>query len=661
MSAIVGIFTPPRSTGAPPRAVAERMLDAMRSRGADSSGVWRDEAAGAMLAVSRYEWEMEPSSGEEVLVLAEEDVVVAADASIYYRDDLRRALAREGVAPAGDTASHMILAAYRAWGDDCAAHLEGDFAYIVWDRRARRVSAARDFAGKRTLFFAELGGTLVVASAIGGALAYPGCPHDINLAEVAAAAGGLFGALTESCYTSISNLPAGWTLTRALGSAATLARHWSPPPEATGSAVPSFEEAASELRARLARAVLERVPPYGQMSIWLSGGWDSPAVFAAGEAALRSRGDPRDILPVSISYPEGDPGREDELIQAIADHWKVPIHWVDIRNIPFFDRPAERAAKRDEPFGHAFEMWHRSLARGSRALGTHVALEGVGGDQLFQVSEVYFADLLRSGHWLELRREWKAKRMSGTGFRNFFRQAIQPLMSERAHELAASVRDGRALVGYLERRAPSWLRPEIVRDGGLEARERRAAMRRPRISCVRHETDWYLTYPYFPKVFGLASAMALEEGVELRSPLYDARVIELALLRPRWERSSGAETKRLLRKAVEGLLPEHVLAPRPAKTGTTGAYFERSMREGYPSLCEEFLRCSELEAAGMIDAEGLRQSAAAYSRGAASGQIGVNLFLTLQAELWLRAHKRPADMLDGGVPEEPLAVTVTGW
>jgi asparagine synthase (glutamine-hydrolysing) len=153
--------------------------------------------------------------------------------------------------------------------------------------------------------------------------------------------------------------------------------------------------------------------------------------------------------------------------------------------------------------------------------------------------------------------------------------------------------------------------------------------------------------------------MALEEGVELRSPLYDTRVIELALSRPRWERSSGAETKLLLRKAVQGLLPEHVLAPRPAKTGTTGAYFERSMREGYTSLCEEFLRCSELEAAGMIDAEELRRSATAYTRGAASGQVGVNLFFTLQAELWLRARKRPADLPDGGVPEEPLA-TVMG-
>lgn len=660
MSAILGIFATPVAGGAASRAVAERMLSAMKARGAESSDIWRDEDGGALLAVSRHAWEREPGFSDDILVLAEDDLVVVADASIYYRDDLRRALKHDGIIPARDTSTHMIAAAYRAWGDACAARLEGDFAYIVWSRKDRRVCAARDFAGKRTLFFAEFGGILVIASSISGVIAHPECPREINLTEVAAAAGGLFGATVESCYRAVRNLPAGWTLSRVWGAGAALARHWSLPPEASGSAVPSFEEAAAELRARLERAVLERMPPRGNPSIWLSGGWDSPAVFGAGQAALRATSDSRSILPVSVSYPPGDPGREDELIQAVADHWGVPVHWVDIRNVPFFDHPAERAAARDEPFGHAFEMWHRSLARGSRSVGARVAFDGVGGDQLFQVSEVYFADLLRSGHWLELRREWKAKRMSGSGFRSFFRQAVQPLLPEPALRLAATLRGGRPLVGYLERRAPSWLRPEVVSGQGLEARERSAALRQRRISCVRHETYWYLTYPYFPRVFGLASAMALEEGVELRSPLYDARVIELALLRPRWERSAGTETKKLLRRAVRGLLPDHVLAPRPAKTGTTGAYFERSMREGFPSLCEEFLRCSELEAVGMIDAEELRQSATAYARGAANGQIGVNLFFTLQAELWLRARKRSADVPDGGTPEEPLAVTVAG-
>jgi len=657
MSGIVGVFAPARAGGAPPHEVGERILAAMRKRGADHSEIWRDEE-GALLAVARYDWELENCWPDRTLVLAEDDVVVAADAAIYYRDDLRRALERERIVPAGDGASHMILAAYRAWGKNCAAHLEGDFAFIVWDRRTQRILAARDFGGKRTLFFATVDGALVIASSMSGVLAYPGCSHEVNAAEVLAAAGGLFGAELPTAYTAVSTLPAGMTLSAERSARPELERHWSPPYPTSGSAVPSFEEAARELRARLERAALERVPVRGDMSVWLSGGWDSPAVFATGENALRQAGETRRLLPVSISYPEGDAGREDELIEAIAARWDAPIHWLDIRDIPLFDRPAERAAERDDPFGHAFEMWHRSLARGSRSVGARVAFDGVGGDQLFKVSEAYFADLLRGGHLLELRREWKAKGMTGTGFRSFFRHAVQPLMTGRSHRLATAMRNGRSLQGYLERRAPSWLRPELVRAAGLDARERRAALPRPRITCVRHETDWYLMSPYFPRVFGVASAMALEEGVELRSPLYDARVIELALARPRWERCSGAETKLLLRKAVEGLLPEHVLAPRPAKTGTTGAYFGRSMREGFPSLCEEFLRSSELESAGMIDADELRRSTTAYLRGAAGGQTGVNLFFTLQAELWLRARKRSVELPEGEVPCEPLESVV---
>ena len=124
----------------------------------------------------------------------------------------------------------------------------------------------------------------------------------------------------------------------------------------------------------------ERLDTEGDTSIRLSGGWDSPAVFAAGASALEAEHGTRELLPVSISYPEGDPGREDELIREIAARWNADVQWLGIQNIPFFDNPQERAARRDEPFAHPFEMWHRSLARGTRATNSRVALEGVGGD-----------------------------------------------------------------------------------------------------------------------------------------------------------------------------------------------------------------------------------------------------------------------------------------
>ena len=110
------------------------------------------------------------------------------------------------------------------------------------------------------------------------------------------------------------------------------------------------------------------------------------------------------MIPGSIGEPEGDAGREDELIRDIAARWNAPVHWLDIKDIRFFDDPEKGAAERAEPAAHPFELWHRSLARGTRATNSRVALEGVGGDQLFQVSEVFLADLLRAGRPTELAR-----------------------------------------------------------------------------------------------------------------------------------------------------------------------------------------------------------------------------------------------------------------
>ncbi|MBA3556935.1 MAG: hypothetical protein H0W29_19595, partial [Gemmatimonadales bacterium] len=245
---------------------------------------------------------------------------------------------------------------------------------------------ARDFGGKRPLFYAAVGDSLLVGSTIAALLAHPRCPDDLNPVAIAADAAGLFAEPHETAYSAIRCLPAGWTLIWQAGRLR-LFRHWNPAPvrEERGS---PFEAAADELGALLAGAVRERLSPAGPTTVWLSGGWDSTAVFASGERVLRERGWGEHLGAVSISYPPGDPGREDELIAAAAGRWGSPIHWLDIADVPLLDRPDDRAAGRDEPFAHAFEMGNRALARGTRAMGSRVALDGVGGDQLFQVSPV---------------------------------------------------------------------------------------------------------------------------------------------------------------------------------------------------------------------------------------------------------------------------------
>jgi len=487
------------------------------------------------------------------------------------------------------------------------------------------------------LGLAGLGTILVILRAITyGHVSVEWGGYVLFIAAIAETAAGLWGGSAETCYETVRTLQGAQTLVQEHGAPIRLAQNWSPPRASTRGS-PPFEEAAIELRKLLTRAVTERLDSEGDTSIWLSGGWDSPAVFAAGANALDTSKANHKLLPISISYPVGDQGREDELIREIAARWNAPVHWLDIQNIPFFDHPAERAATRDEPFAHPFEMWHRSLARGTRATHSRIALEGVGGDQLFQVSEVFLSDLLRTGRLGELAREWKAKGMTNSGFRTFFRWAIQPNLPQPALALASMVRGGRPLVGYLERALPPWIDRRFAREHALDRRDRAYAPRVTHRNRSDRETAWYLSHQYFPRVFGVTSTFAREEGVEIRSPLYDRRIIEFALSRPREERSAGSETKRLLRASMRGLLPDSILQTRAKRTGETGGYFTRSMRQQLPALVDPVFEHSLLAQAGVIDATLFRQAVAEYARGVQSN-FAASLYFTLQAELWLRSH-----------------------
>jgi asparagine synthase (glutamine-hydrolysing) len=629
VSAILGVFGPP---GARPSAgIAGRMLARMARRGSGALDVHR--APGALLAVARHRWETAPHLGGPAEVASRGAVHVAADATLYHRADLRRALAARGVPAAGSTAAELVLAAYRAWGPACAEHLEGDFAFVLWDGDARRAVCARDFAGKRPLAYAPLSAGLVVASTPAGVLGHPGCPDALDPVTLAETAAGMWAGGDGTAFRAVRELHAGHTLVAEDGEIR-IHRHWTPPRMGSAPA-PAFDEAAEELRGLLVRATAERMPPDAPAVVWMSGGWDSTAVLAAGEVA-RARGQaPHGLEIVSVSHPPGDEGREDEIIRRVADHWNRPVHWLRIGEIPLLDGAAARAAERDEPFAHVFEAWNRALIDRGRALGARVALDGNGGDQLFFVSNVYLADLLRAGRWRTLWREWKAK--GGADPRDLFETAVQPLLPHAAVDALGWMR-GRPLRPTMERLLPSWIAPAFARKHALRARERLLNPRLPRAGPAAREAYWYLTAPYFPRAYGLVSAFALEMGVEVRSPLLDRRVVEFAAGRPREERNAGRETKRLLRAAMRGLLPADVLAPRDVKTGTLGGYFSAGMRAAFPALAAEAFRAPRLADLGIVEPAALRAACAEYAR-TADGSLGFGLLQTLQVEWWLRARE----------------------
>lgn len=601
------------------------MLGAMRSRGdTEEYGA----AAGIAFGAVRFAWE---PPGRRIAPRGSTSAV--ADATLYYRADLVQALLARGVRDAGGSAAELIAAAYDAFGDDCARHLEGDFAFVVWDEQRRRAFAARDFGGKRTLFYQSTAESLTLASSIGGVAAALGAKRELDLSHLAAVAGGLWGHAPDTCWRGVSELPAGHALIWEQGRGATVLRFWNPPSELS-TARETPDDAARHLLDLLTRATDERLATPGATAVTLSGGWDSTAVYGAGQNALRANPG-RAIHAVSISYPKGDTGRENEFIEEIAAQWKTTPAWIDIADIGMFADAEASARRREEPFAHPYEAWNRALARTASASGATVVLDGSGGDQLFQTSDVFLADLFSSGRWIELFRQWRAR--DARGVRAFYRTAVRPALPASLVRWIGRVRRTGTPPHYLERAPSAWFRRAFLREHQVLERDFASRPALPRTSTVLAETHAFMLFPYFARVAGRVASFALSEGVEGRSPLLDARVVDFAARRPWHERSSGRETKILLRRAMQGLLPDSVLAPRARRTGTTSSYFKRSLQEDGRPLIEEMLRNPRLADLGMIDASVLLR---AWSHYLSTGNedLGLRVFFTAQAELWLRTH-----------------------
>jgi asparagine synthase (glutamine-hydrolysing) len=628
MSGILGVVGQVRASR------LESALAPLRFLGGDREQVWSE--GDALLVATRKEWQLADDFSGTVLVLDGPDLVVAADASLFDRKGLARKLSTAGVKSRGDTASHHIEAAYRAWGPALVEHLNGDYAFVIWDKRERRLLAARDAIGGRPLFWARIGSGVAVGSSCRALAELRGTTQDLNLNNLGGQVAGLaWSNGADTAYDGVDTLLPGRRLSWQDGRV-DLETWWHPRAAPERRPAPAAE-AAEELRELLCTAVSQRLAS-DVTTVWMSGGWDSTAVFGAGQHALTPETRSR-LRPVSISYPEGDPGHEDEFIRQVARHWNAEVDWLQSDDLQMFEGLEERSEWYDEPPAHLYELWNRGLAQGTRAAGARVTLDGCGGDQLFQVSDVFLADLLRTGRWVELARVGRSR--WERGWRHLARAGVLPLLSPSVVRIGERALGRRFPRHYLERSPTTWVRPEFMASHHLRERDLDVLAEVGARSLAHTESLLYLTLPVWGWGGSFMRGPLLQEGVEVRSPLLDLRVVDFALRRPIAERANGSDTKVLLRRAMTGLLPPEVLAPRAYRTGMTIGFSRRKMSESYPGLIarlfSEPLRLVEL---GIVDPAALRSAADSFLTGWCNEFVRVNLFHTMKTEFWLRGLER---------------------
>lgn len=514
--------------------------------------------------------------------------------------------------------------------------MEGDFAFVLWDRRERQLFAARDLTGTRPLCYTIDGPRVAISSSLASLTALPGVSRQLNqavIAEMIISAASL--AVEETEFAAIRRLPAGHSLVWRDG-AVTVTRFAAGPRFDSGSRT-DLREGGARLRETLGLAVHQRMAGQGTTSVWMSGGYDSPSIFAL---AQHTRGTSQQVRPVSMSYPQGDTGREDELIQSVADFHQAPVEWIRIGDVPGHRPMTEWAAERDEAFAHHYEEWNRALAQGTRRAGGRIALSGNGGDQFFSVSPVFLADLLRSGRWITLMREARALGFRARGYRELFHWAVQPNLPGALHRTIGQLRGDRPLRPHLQAAFPDWFPANPTLRQQLRDRQWHYHHRRPGEPFSSAESNWYLDTSFGQRVGSQVSTIAYGAGVEVRSPMYDHRVLDLLATRSRAERFGSGENKQLLRAAVEGLLPAEHLARRRKRTGLPGGYLVRVLPEtlerAISGLGSDFL----LADLGVLDPTRFRAAYERYQRDPQrESNSGAQLFEIMAVEHWLKRWK----------------------
>ena len=168
----------------------DAMLDALAEYGADAAA-WtepageREAAAPAVALGGRWTPDTgECRSGASLRIDRGTGVAVVADARLDDRGALCDALGVPRAERAGLDDRDLIARAWARWGRECPNHLLGDYAFAVWDRRARILFCARDHIGARPFYYGTAHG-FAFASAVEAVLAAPGVDDRLDEGAVA--------------------------------------------------------------------------------------------------------------------------------------------------------------------------------------------------------------------------------------------------------------------------------------------------------------------------------------------------------------------------------------------------------------------------------------------------------------------------------------------
>ncbi|WP_165988449.1 lasso peptide isopeptide bond-forming cyclase [Streptomyces sp. YIM 98790] len=440
--------------------------------------------------------------------------------------------------------------------------------------------------------------------------------------------------LTEHpMWTEITAVPPDEALIVSPDGRSTRRSRWWTPPEPDR----PLDEAAGEVRDRLAEAVRLRTRGQQVVSADLSGGLDSTSVcFLAGRPPdaprlLAATWPGRDPADTDLHWARKAAARLPDTDHVVWEAESSPLVYTGLLGIgDLLDEPTIGVMDRARALHHLPEL----AARGSR-----VHLTGIGGDHVAWCSEAYYHRLLRTRPLFALRRL--------RGFRALWHWPlggmVRALADRRPYrtwlaDAARSLRDPPApsVASGLGWSVPPRLFPWVTADAEHLARQ--ALLSAAETASPLHpDRGMHADLEQIRacgRIIRQWEAMAARAGLPMASPFLDDRVIETCLAVRPCERVTPWAYKPLLTTAMRGVVPDECL--RRANKAEASLDAADGLRRHRGELAELWTD-SRLAGLGLVDAAALRRLA---QRPSAPGLREAILYSTIACEVWLRSRPR---------------------
>jgi len=563
-----------------------RMIRSIRHRGPDDEGVYCAEGVGlghARLSVI----DLTPS-GHQPMWNASRSIGIIFNGEIYNFLELKKMLVEGGYRPTGTSDTEVILALYEKYGEQCFAHLDGMFAIALYDRSCKKLLLARDRMGEKPLYFGRFDDTLLFASEPKAILLHPKAKKEINVRAL-----NMYFALDYvptplSIWQGVEKLAPGTFLVYEAGKIRK-ERFWNPD---FSEITIGENEAREELDLRLKHAVSSRLVSDVPLGIFLSGGLDSSTI--AYYAALAKRTEGKKIHTFSIGFAERS-FDESRYAEEVAKHLDTIHHHKMLSGEDSLEVIPEIFSLLDEPMADASIIPTRLLSQFTKEHVT-VALGGDGGDELFAGYPTFQAEhmmgfynvipqILRKGIIAPL----IAHLPSTT--RNFSMEFKLRKFLEGADDTNMVRRHMRWLGTFNECERQKLFTEDLWRS--IEKENVYKEAERAAAEANAHDERNKLLFAYqrsymMDQVLVKVDRAGMQRSLETRAPFLDYQLVEFANRLPYKYKFRGMTTKYLLKKLMEGKLPNNIIRRQKKGFGVpVGEWLRGPLREWAEGLLSD--------------------------------------------------------------------------